>query len=113
MTITSTDNPRVKAIAKLKSARERRRTGLFLIEGHRELQRAASAGIAIETLVVCDDLLGDDITPDVDDEVLHVGRQPQCVAWQYGRIRPASSASPNSSTRPWAIWCFRRTHCCW
>jgi RNA methyltransferase, TrmH family len=76
VTITSTDNPRVKAIAKLKSARERRRTGLFLIEGHRELQRAASAGIAIETLVVCDDLLGDDITPDVGAEVLHVAAAP-------------------------------------
>jgi RNA methyltransferase, TrmH family len=76
VTITSTDNPRVKAIAKLKSARERRRTGLFLVEGRRELQRAASAGIAIETVVVCDDLLGDDVTPDVAGEVLHVGTAP-------------------------------------
>lgn len=56
--ITSSDNPRVKAYAKLKSARERRRTGLFLIEGHREVVRAVAAGIAIDTLVVCRELGG-------------------------------------------------------
>lgn len=76
MTITSTDNPRVKAIAKLKSARERRKTGLFLIEGDREVERAVAAGITIETLVICDDLLGDDIAPDVAGEVLNVAVAP-------------------------------------
>jgi len=76
VTITSTDNPRIKAIAKLKSARERRKTGLFLIEGHREVQRAATAGITIETLVICDDLLVDDVTPDVAGEVLYVAVAP-------------------------------------
>lgn len=60
MRITSTDNPRIKAIASLKKSRERNQTGLFLIEGHREVQRAISAGIAIETLVVCPDLRGDE-----------------------------------------------------
>jgi TrmH family RNA methyltransferase len=76
VTITSTDNPRVKAIAKLKSARERRKTGLFLIEGDREVERAVAAGITIETLVICDDLLGDDIAPDVAGEVLNVAVAP-------------------------------------
>jgi TrmH family RNA methyltransferase len=59
VTITSTDNPRIKAIAKLKTARERKRTGLFLIEGHREVQRAITAGVVIETLILCAEILGD------------------------------------------------------
>lgn len=57
--ITSIDNPRIKAYAKLKTARERRKTGLFLIEGHREVERALAANVEIETLVVCPALLDD------------------------------------------------------
>lgn len=58
--ITSAGNPRVKAFAKLHKARERSRTGLFLIEGHREIARAVAAGVAVETLLVCPDLLTDE-----------------------------------------------------
>lgn len=76
MTITSTDNPRVKAIAKLKKTRERNRTGLFLIEGHREIQRAIAAGVAIETLVVCPDLRGDETLLVDDLETLTVSVAP-------------------------------------
>lgn len=56
--IESTVNPRVKALAKLKQARERERTGLFLIEGEREVERALAAAVAIETLLVCAELRG-------------------------------------------------------
>ena len=55
--ITSSDNPRVKAYAKLKNARERRTTGLFLVEGEREVARALQAGIEIEILLVAPELL--------------------------------------------------------
>ncbi len=41
-TITSTQNARVKAWAALRQRRERDRTGLFLIEGEREVERAMS-----------------------------------------------------------------------
>ena len=43
--ITSASNPEVRAVAALHKRAERERTGLFLIEGRREIQRAAAAGI--------------------------------------------------------------------
>jgi len=43
--ITSTANPRVKALARLRSRRERDRVGATLIEGHDELQLALAAGV--------------------------------------------------------------------
>jgi TrmH family RNA methyltransferase len=57
--ITSTANPRVKAFAKLKTARERARSELFLIEGVREVERAIAADVEIVTLLVCPELLGE------------------------------------------------------
>lgn len=76
VTITSTDNPRIKAIAKLKKPRERRRTGLFLIEGHREVERAIAAGLTIDTLVVCDELLGSAQVSTDQLDVLRVSAGP-------------------------------------
>lgn len=70
--ITSLANPRVKAYARLKSAKERRQTGLFLIEGYREIERALAAGVEFDTLLVCPEHLTGgheaalDVTPDVD-----------------------------------------------
>lgn len=47
MRITSPANPRIKAAALLKERKEREKTGLFLIEGPRELKRALAAGIEL------------------------------------------------------------------
>ncbi len=55
--VSSASNPRIKAFARLKKARARSETGLFLIEGEREIERALAAGVAVETLLICDDLL--------------------------------------------------------
>lgn len=57
--ITSAQNPEVKARAKLKERRARTREGKFLVEGARELSRALEAGVVLEALYVCPDLLGD------------------------------------------------------
>ncbi len=54
--IESTANPRVKALVKLRKRRERDATGLFLVEGERELE-SALAGPEILDLYVCEDLL--------------------------------------------------------
>jgi TrmH family RNA methyltransferase len=51
--ITSQHNPKIKAALKLKERRDRDRTGLFLIEGYRELKRAVDANIAIHSLFFC------------------------------------------------------------
>jgi TrmH family RNA methyltransferase len=59
MRITSLSNPRVKAAAALKERKERERTGLFLIEGWREIERALAAGIVVLE-AYCDQNLGPD-----------------------------------------------------
>ena len=54
--ITSATNPRIKRLVRLRTRRERDRSGRFPVEGYRELRRAAAAGITVETLFVCPDL---------------------------------------------------------
>lgn len=46
-TITSTANPRIRAAAALREADARRATGLTLVDGRRELARAAAAGVEV------------------------------------------------------------------
>jgi TrmH family RNA methyltransferase len=45
--ITSVDNPRVRDVLRLRKARERRRSGLFIAEGPREVERARAAGLTL------------------------------------------------------------------
>jgi TrmH family RNA methyltransferase len=51
--VRSTSNPDVKKVLRLRNRRERRNTGLFLVEGFREIRRALDAKIAFETLWFC------------------------------------------------------------
>jgi TrmH family RNA methyltransferase len=50
--ITSSANPRLKAAARLRDAGERRLRGLTLIDGRREVERAAAAGISFEEVFI-------------------------------------------------------------
>jgi RNA methyltransferase, TrmH family len=54
--ITSRQNPRVKEAARLRSGRERRRRGRFLIDGAREIARAIAAGVRCPEAFVCESL---------------------------------------------------------
>ncbi|GAA5532513.1 TrmH family RNA methyltransferase [Deinococcus aluminii] len=54
--ITSLQNPQVKRLVRLRQRREREREGLILIEGARELARAAAAGLVPATLYTCEAL---------------------------------------------------------
>jgi TrmH family RNA methyltransferase len=54
--ITSRQNPRVKDTARLRDARERQRSGRFIIDGAREIMRAIEAGIRPLEAFVCDEL---------------------------------------------------------
>lgn len=60
--ITSTRNPRIKNLLALqqKSA-ERRRAGLFVVEGRRELEHCLEAGYEVVELYVCPELLPADV----------------------------------------------------
>ncbi len=58
--ITSVQNPRVKAVVALqqKSA-ERRRTGLFVVEGKRELEHCVEMGVEVKEIFVCREIAGE------------------------------------------------------
>ena len=51
--ITSLQNGKIKEAIKLRDRRGRDESGLFLIEGYRELKRAVDAKVKIETLFYC------------------------------------------------------------
>ncbi len=55
--ISSLQNPRVKHVVKLRQQRERRKTGLFIAEGVREVGRAAAFNLAFDAVYHCDSLL--------------------------------------------------------
>ena len=59
MVITSVQNPRVKAVVALqqKSA-ETRRTGLFVVEGRREVEHCVEMGLEVVEVFVCEEMGG-------------------------------------------------------
>lgn len=52
--IVSPANPRIKEAARLRESRHRKRTGLTIVEGHREICRALEAGVKFRELYVCE-----------------------------------------------------------
>lgn len=54
--LTSSQNPKIKQLLHLREKKERDTTGFFLVEGYRELKRAADAGVQFESLFMCPDL---------------------------------------------------------
>jgi TrmH family RNA methyltransferase len=63
MDITSTQNPRVKHIVKLREdKRQRQRDGLLLVEGYDEIQLALSAGHKPQTLLTAPELATTQLT---------------------------------------------------
>ena len=54
--ITSIQNPKIKSALSLTKKKEREESGLFLIEGYREISRALIGGIVIESLFFCESL---------------------------------------------------------
>ncbi|MDR2814907.1 MAG: RNA methyltransferase [Prevotellaceae bacterium] len=58
--ITSLQNPRVKSVlALMEKPRERRRSGLFVVEGAREANLAVQGGYSLQTLFVCREIWGE------------------------------------------------------
>ena len=55
--ITSLDNPRVREVVRLRKARERRRAGVLVAEGVREVERALAAGLVVRQLFHAPELL--------------------------------------------------------
>lgn len=55
-TIHSVHNPGVKNIVKLRKSRERKKQGLFLIEGMKEVEAALKSGVDIQSVYVSPDI---------------------------------------------------------
>lgn len=58
--IHSLQNPLIKRLVRLRTRRERDAQGVWLIEGARELERAAQAGVRLLHLFTCTELLSED-----------------------------------------------------
>ena len=68
--ITSLDNQRVKDVVRLRQGRERRRSGLFVAEGPREVERARAAGLTIVATYFAPSLMEWDEGEAVSERVL-------------------------------------------
>lgn len=61
--ITSVDNQRIKDALRLRKSRERRRLGLFIAEGPREVERAIAAGLVVREIYHAPEILPGWISP--------------------------------------------------
>jgi TrmH family RNA methyltransferase len=68
--ITSPDNVRVKEVLRLRKSRERRRSGLFIAEGPREVERVRAAGLMVQATYFAPELLSWDEGEEVSARVL-------------------------------------------
>ena len=69
--ITSAQNPKIKRLLALQQkSSERRKAGLFVVEGRRELEHCMEAGYEVDTVFYCPALLPDGI--DVDARMVPV-----------------------------------------
>jgi TrmH family RNA methyltransferase len=70
-TITSTHNPKIKNLLALEKPRERRKQGLFVVEGRKEVKLAREAGYKMGNLFFCDELIsGEELKALSDGETL-------------------------------------------
>lgn len=62
--ITSAQNPKVKRLTLLQQkSSERRKAGLFIVEGRREIEHCIEAGYQLDTLFFCPTILGTEVPP--------------------------------------------------
>ncbi len=73
--ITSVQNPRVKQTLQLRERRERDESGLFLIEGYRELLRAVESKRKIQQLFICPELFLGSNEPALIDRIASQGAE--------------------------------------
>jgi TrmH family RNA methyltransferase len=87
--ITSPHNEKLKRIRKLRSHRERERTGLFVVEGEDLVAAAAAAGIEPELLLVA----GEDVEPGLLGTVSTLGSGTRVIGvYRQGWSSPVGDA---------------------
>ena len=68
--ITSAQNPKIKTLLELQEkSKARRREGLFVVEGARELIHCISAGYQIHALFICMDILSEEALAEIDEAI--------------------------------------------
>ena len=81
MEITSPQNPKIKQFLALQQkASERRNTGLFVVEGLRELSHCVEAGYQIHSLFICPAILADKPLPEIHDDIRAFEVTPEVYA---------------------------------
>lgn len=73
--LTSLQNPQIKQVVHLRDRHERDKTGLFLIEGYREILRATDAGWEMQKLFVCPELFLGSNEPTLIQKIVSCGTQ--------------------------------------
>jgi len=64
--ITSIQNPLIKEIIQLQEkSRNRKKKGLFIIEGYREITLALKSDYQIDTILFCEDIISNDIVSNI------------------------------------------------
>jgi RNA methyltransferase, TrmH family len=100
--IDSPSNPRILATARLKQRRQRDRTGRFLVEGTRELQRAVAAGASINEVFVCNAYARPDAGAIVDMLADAGGRITTTTAAAFNKLSQRST--PDGIVAVAEIW---------
>jgi TrmH family RNA methyltransferase len=88
--ITSAQNPKVKRLLELQQkSSERRKSGLFVVEGRREVERCLQHGYEIDTVFVCPEIFGTEwlgagkvfeVSPAIYDKVAYRGGTEGIIA---------------------------------
>jgi TrmH family RNA methyltransferase len=93
--ITSLQNERVKAAARLRDRRGRERQGRILIDGARELLRALRAGVRVVDVYWCEELAS-------SADALAVLRELRS-GQPFGAVEPAAADPSRFETRLWQV----------
>jgi TrmH family RNA methyltransferase len=80
MRITSLQNPRVRAAARLRDRRHRQMQGRILIDGTREILRGLEGGLRLIEVFVCKDLCRDPLCGPLLDRLIQAGAEVLEVA---------------------------------
>src|SRR5690606_34693854 len=67
--ITSTSNPKIKWLKSLHNNANRKKEGVFLVEGAKEIAMALDGGLQVHSFYICPDIAGE--ANDVSNEQTH------------------------------------------
>ncbi|MBQ0049846.1 MAG: RNA methyltransferase [Bacteroidales bacterium] len=88
--LTSTQNPKIKWLQTLQQkSSQRRKEGLFVVEGQRELMHCKSAGMQIDTLFYCRSIMMSGNT-----ETLHRSNSDVDAEWLLNNCRECIEVAP-------------------